>query len=112
MRGLAKIGSLVVLGLLVSPALAQPPAWDGTWVGTTEAGASVAITISGAQATQYLYRGEDVAVNRSGARGKAFRMDVGTGHSAIQLNKAGKGQVRYSYQGSDGSTASATLAQQ
>lgn len=112
MRSLQTLGFLLVLGAATCPASAQTSAWDGTWSGTTEDGASVGIVIAQAKATQYLYRGEDVVVNGSAARGKSFQMDIGTGHSAIRLTRAGKDGVVYDYRGADGSTARARLMRQ
>lgn len=112
MRAFRKLGLILVLGGAAVPALAQPSAWDGTWAGTTEDGASVGIVIADARAAQYSYRGEDVVINGSGARGKSLQMDIGSGHSAIRLTKVGKNEIAYDYRGSDGSSARATLMRQ
>ena len=97
---------------VVSPVLAQTAGWDGTWVGTTAKGGSVAITIAGDSASQYVFRGEDVPVNQSGGSGKTFKLDVGAGHGTVDLMMMGKTKAKYSYHGADGGTASATLMRQ
>lgn len=93
-------------------AQAQQAGWDGTWVGTTAKGGSIAITIAGESATQYVFRGEDVPVNQSGGKGKSFQLNVGAGHGTVRLTMSGKAKARYSYQGADGGTASAMLMRQ
>lgn len=99
-------------GSLPLAASAQTAGWDGTWLGTTAKGGSVAVTIAGDTATRYVFRGEDVPVNQSGGSGKSFQLDVGSGHGAVKLMMMGKTKARYSYQGPDGGTASATLVRQ
>ena len=112
MRSVEKLSLFLFLAGTTLPALAQPSAWDGAWAGTTEDGAAVGIVIAGARAARYSYRGEDVVINGSGSRGRSFQMDIGTGHSAIRLTKVGKDEIAYDYQGSDGSTARASLMRQ
>lgn len=94
------------------PVLAQTAAWDGTWVGTTAKGGAVQITISGDQATQYNFRGEQVPINQSGSSGKSFQLDVGSGHGTIRLTMAGKRGARFSYKDPEGGSATATLTRQ
>ncbi len=98
--------------LLPLQARAQRAGWDGTWVGTTAKGGSVAVTIAGDSATQYVFRGEDVPVNQSGGNGKSFQLDVGSGHGTVRLTMSGQTKAKYSYKGPDGGTASATLVRQ
>ena len=96
------------LALTVSTAFAKDAGWEGTWVGVTQKGGDVVITMAGGRAS-YQFRGSPVTVNSASVSGSTLTLGVGSLNGQIRVTKTGPNSAAYSYADSNGGSATATL---
>lgn len=108
-------GSIALgLAVIAGPAVAQDKGWDGTWVGTTERGGSIQVSISGGSPRAYVFRGTQVPIGGVSVRGSTMTLSVaGNGGSAGTVTLARRGaDLGYTYSDTAGGKAAATLQRQ
>jgi hypothetical protein len=83
--------------------------WDGEWVGTTNKGDSMDVTISGASVSGYQFKGQSVTINSSTVSPKTVVFHVGFLNGEIRVARTGENTASYSYSASDGGHATGKL---
>ena len=83
--------------------------WDGEWVGATNKGDPVDVTISGPSVSGYQFKGQGVTVNSSTVAPKTVVFHVGFLNGEIQITRTGESTASYTYSASDGGHAAGKL---
>ena len=100
-------GALSLIATTAWAAFKTP--WDGEWVGATNKGDPVDITISGSSVSGYQFKGQGVTVNSSTVAPKTVVFHVGFLNGEIRVTRTGEGTASYSYSASDGGHATGRL---
>jgi hypothetical protein len=99
--------------LTTGASFAQGASWDGTWVGTTQKGGSVQVSVSGSRPASYVFRGQSVPITGASVSGNTMTINVNGGIPGTVTLTRGKGNaMSYSYSDTGGGTAAATLSKQ
>jgi hypothetical protein len=103
-------GALTGASLIAATASAAfKTPWDGEWVGTTNKGDAVDVTISGASVSGYQFKGQNVGVNSSSVSPKTVVFHVGYLNGEIRVTRTGETSASYTYSASDGGHATGKL---
>jgi hypothetical protein len=113
-RALIGFAAGAVATLINGAAFAQgAAAWDSTWVGTTQRGGAVQVTVSGGRPASYVFRGQPVPITGASVSGNSMTINVNGGiPGTVKITRGMGNAVSYSYSDTGGGTAAATLTKQ